>query len=302
MRNFDEIYVEGHKLIVHPINPAQFGPPIYLFHGIHTSISFWSPELLAPFREFGPCYLVSLPGHYPASFPEHFNARQLTPELLARLLTAVIQHTTGDQKAILVGHSTGGFAILNIAAHAPELVKSVISISGFAHGKWTGLLGKYQWLARQGKIGRVLFKQCFKFAYLRPVYKATAPLYCAKYNSMSNYPYTDKVIDNGNKILKQLSLDQLIQYFEAMPNINITPQLRKIQQPALILTGSQDPIVAPEQSRLICQQIPTAELIEIDQVGHLPFFEAPQIYNQAIKTFLAKQRQDIAAPTLNVSV
>jgi pimeloyl-ACP methyl ester carboxylesterase len=46
-------------------------------------------------------------------------------------------------------------------------------------------------------------------------------------------------------------------------------RLSEIAVPTAVVTGTADPIVAPDASRLLAKQIPSAELIEIDRAGHL---------------------------------
>ncbi len=69
MTQLQELHSEGHKLAALSFNPEQAGCPVILLHGIIASVHFWSPDLVAPFLKLGPCYALSLPGHYPAAFP-----------------------------------------------------------------------------------------------------------------------------------------------------------------------------------------------------------------------------------------
>ena len=150
--------IDGHTLAVVSFPSEADGPPIFLLHGITASVHFWTSELIAPFTAHGPCYALSLPGHYPAAFPRDFSESTLDAELIAKLLIEAVRGVHDDGPVVLVGHSTGGFAALDIAAHAPELAQAVISISGFANGTWTGALGLNQKLTRAGRWGRQLFK------------------------------------------------------------------------------------------------------------------------------------------------
>ncbi|MBU1879618.1 MAG: alpha/beta hydrolase, partial [Chloroflexi bacterium] len=153
------LHIDGHRLMVLALNPDTPGRSIILLHGITASVRFWAADELASLlTPYGPCYSLSLPGHYPAAFPPDMPAQDLTAEMMAHVLTAAIRQLAGEQPALLVGHSTGGFAALDIAAHTPDLTCGVISIGGFARGRWTGLLGLYQRLARDSWFGRARLK------------------------------------------------------------------------------------------------------------------------------------------------
>jgi pimeloyl-ACP methyl ester carboxylesterase len=283
-----EIHIEGHKLVALSFNPDAPGLPTVLLHGILASVHFWSPDLLAPFLDCGPCYALSLPGHYPAAFPPAFSEGSLTAEMIARVLTAAIRQLVGERPVLLVGHSTGGFAALDVAAHTPQIARGVLSISGFTQGRWTGWLGMNQRLVRLGLVGRFAFKSLFRMAYVRPVYRATARFYAANPRALFAYPHFERAIDDAIVDFRRLDLDGIIQYFAVMPSVDIGPLVARVPAPALILTGDHDPIVPPAQSYTISKQIPSAELAVIEGAGHLPFFENPGDYGLAVENWLRR--------------
>ena len=135
MPDLCEFNVEGQRLAALPINPGASGEPVILLHGITASVYTWQVNPWPVILEQGPCYALSLPGHYPAQFPPGFRREQLTAEMMARVLTATIRQLAGDRPVTLIGHSTGGFAALDIAAHTPEIAARVVSIAGFARGR-----------------------------------------------------------------------------------------------------------------------------------------------------------------------
>ena len=92
------------------LNPAETpGQPVILVHGIGSSIHFWGEDQTQAFRELGPCYALSLPGHYPAVFPRRFREAQLTATLIAELTVKTIRMLVGDRPVTLGGMSTGGY-------------------------------------------------------------------------------------------------------------------------------------------------------------------------------------------------
>ena len=87
MTTTHEFDVEGHHLVALYLNPEAAGEPIVLLHGFLVSVRMWLWPDLDFLREHGPCYALSIPGHYPATFPRVFCARLLTAETVARVLT-----------------------------------------------------------------------------------------------------------------------------------------------------------------------------------------------------------------------
>lgn len=290
MAQIHELHIEGHKLVALSFNPATPGMPIILLHGICGSVYYWNSNLLSLFVHQGPCYALSLPGHYPAMFRSTFKQKDLTAETIARLLTTAIHKLVGWQPVILVGHSTGGFAALAMAAHDPNLAHSIISIAGFAQGQWIGALGTSQKLVRRGLTGNFLFKLGFKLNLsTRSLHRVSLRVFTANPRKLFAYPHLEAAINAYFPYIRRLDLEAIMKYFAVMPDIDISPLLPGIIAPTLALTGDQDPTVPPAQSYLIAQKVPQADLAILKGSGHLPFFETPTEYQYAVRTWLRQQ-------------
>ncbi len=281
--------IEGHTLAAVPLNPGTAGKPVILVHGITGSIATWQVNPLAGVLEQGPCYALSLPGHFPGAFPSNFQREQLTAELLARLMAEAIRQLVGERPVTLLGHSMGGFAILNIAAHYPELAQRVVSIAGFAHGRWIGLLGLYQRLVRMGFLGRTAFKFNFKLAGASPqLLKLAMRVYAADMYALYSNPNKADAVEHSLYNYQHLDLDAMVKYFAVMPDIDISRLLPRIRVPLLAIAGDRDPTVPPDQSRLIASLAPNAELALIHGARHFPFLERPLEYHAVLSAWLQK--------------
>lgn len=287
-----EINIEGHRIAAAAFNEGKAGIPAIFIHGITTSINFWEVIQTPIFKEKFRWYSLSLPGHYPARLPTEFRREFLTADMLAQVLMTAIRELVNDQQIILAGHSTGGFAALNIAARKPETIAGVISISGFAQGRWKGALGMLQKLARFGAIGRVLFKTNLKIlASYRFIYRIGVGLYANDRRAMHSSPGFESTLDLVYPDATQLDLNAMIPFFNQLPDIDISDLLPNVTSPTLALAGDSDPIVPPEQSRLISERVPNAELVLLEGAGHLPMFERPAEYNRVITEWVQKIMQ-----------
>ena len=290
MSDVHTLHVEDHTLVALALNaPDTPGHPVILIHGIAASVRFWGQDQIPAFLEQGPCYALSLPGHYPAEFPPGFQKEQLTAEMFGRVLTGAILELVGDRPVTLAGFSTGGFATLAIAVYAPEWVRRLISISGFCQGRWTGVLGTYQWLARQGAVGRALFKGMYSIGRISfGVGYSMLRAYAADVEAMYAYPYFRTCSEAAYPDFRRLDLGSLADYYEVMPDIDISNLLPGIHVPTLVLAGDSDPIVPPDQARLISQLIPDSDLVMIPGGGHILFAERPAEYQRALGDWLCK--------------
>jgi len=62
-------------------------------------------------------------------------------------------------------------------------------------------------------------------------------------------------------------------------------RLDQITQPTLIMTGTEDALIDPGNSRLLSEHIPGARLIEFEETGHVFFTEKPELVNRALINF-----------------
>jgi pimeloyl-ACP methyl ester carboxylesterase len=279
----------SHQLKATCLNPGAPGEPVILLHGITSTISFWQVNPARYVLDIGPCYALSLPGHYPAVAPAGFKDAPLTADILVHLLDEAIHQLAGDHPVTLIGHSTGGFAALALAAHRPDMARRVVSISGFAHGRWTGILGMYQHIVRLDWPGETYFK--FMYNLLKPhpaLFRWAMRFYAADLRMLYSNPDLSEAIERTFPAFQRLNLDAILPYFKSMPQIDITEQLPHIQAQTLVITGDCDPIVPPAQSYQIAKLIEGAELAVISGAGHLPFTERPVDYNNHLSKWLAQ--------------
>ncbi len=100
-------------------------PPLVLVHGLGSAGSIWKsllPELMNDFS----VYAVDLPGHGQA--PLHTEIG-LEPESLARNIIEMMERDHGVTELHAAGNSLGGWIALEMAACAPDRVKSVTALA-----------------------------------------------------------------------------------------------------------------------------------------------------------------------------
>ncbi len=282
-----KIHVDGHNLVAIKLNTNTVGIPVILLHGVTLSASVWKTDMVFGNYKDGPCYALSLPGHYPATLPPEFSPQMLTPEMFADVLAQAIHQLVGEQPVILVGHSTGGFAVLTLAAFKPNIAYSVISLSGFVQGKWIGSYGLLQKIVALGSVGRSLFKVIFQFSVLHSrIYQQGWRFVVSDTRAYFSYPKLNTLIEDTYLNAKLLDLDAMEHYFRVMPRIDITPMLSKITVPTLVVTGEKDSIVSPSQAHLITQGVPNSKLVVIKGSGHMLFVENPSEYANVLNNWL----------------
>lgn len=74
----------------------------------------------------------------------------------------------------------------------------------------------------------------------------------------------------------------------ALSVFNVKRRLGEIRCPVLVITGSEDRMMPPENSRLLAEGIPDASLYIVNGAGHSFFLEKPEEVNRVIADFLRK--------------
>ncbi len=90
----------------------------------------------------------------------------------------------------------------------------------------------------------------------------------------------------GRQITGRASQEAAIALLFASASINITPDLPRITQPALIIHGAADSIVPLASSEQLTQTLPNARLVVIQGAGHVPSVSYPVEVAHEIKSFL----------------
>ena len=71
----------------------------------------------------------------------------------------------------------------------------------------------------------------------------------------------------------------------------LAERLTEFNMPVLVITGDDDRIAPTEQSVRLAGEILNADLVIIEQCGHLPHEEQPDEFMQAMTEFLSETQQ-----------
>jgi len=67
---------------------------------------------------------------------------------------------------------------------------------------------------------------------------------------------------------------------------NMSKELSRITIPVSLIWGKQDKVTPPEVADEFHQLLPNSELNWVDQCGHAPMMERPEVFNGYLEKFL----------------
>lgn len=291
---------QGHRLAYLAVNEhlgGQDEPSIVFIHGVLASIKFWLDCVPPDFQDHRAWYALSLPAHHPSTVPADFAPEQVDEQWFFDVMNGALRELLGDKKAIVVGHSTGGFTALTLAIHRAPSVVGVVSVAGFHRGVWGGVEGLLVKLAGLGRWAKGLFVANIALAQRSDwIQRLFASLLAHQRKAFRASPLSRRMLDNIGPDTRQQDPAALFPLFSGIGSIDIADQLHRIQMPCYIFAGTHDPVVPAEQSLLLAGRIPTAKTVAFREVGHMPFMEDTESYFAALEQAL-REMTDPHRPT-----
>lgn len=274
----------GYRLaVVAGGDAADPRPPVLLVPGVLLPAAFWPRHRPTALHDGRRWASLSLPGHHPSTLPDGTTPADLTLDTFAACLDDAARALWGDARYVAAGYSTGGFAALCAGALRPERVAGVLAVSAFLDGRWGGLLGLQQRLARGGRLGGALFRMAGRVAPAsRRVYGG---LFRAHARSPVDAARLDATLDDVLPAIRRADQGALRTFFAAVRGLDLTPDVGRIVAPTLVVHGGRD-LVPLRQARTMARDIPGADLVVLDGVGHLFFAEAWDAFDAAASPFL----------------
>ena len=281
------VHSHGHQLAYLAVNEHLAGdddPAIVFIHGVLASVNFWRDCVPPGFREGRAWYSLSLPAHHPSTVPRDFKPDDIDEAWFFDVMNGALKELLGDRKAIVVGHSTGGFCALNLAIHHAPNVVGIVSVAGFHRGVWGGVEGLLLKLAGLGAWAKPLFVSNIRVSQWSHFVRRTfAAMLAHDRKAYRSNPLSQRMLENIEPNTCGQDPAALFVLFNGITRLEIADHLHRIEMPCYILSGSHDPVVPTEQSQRLAGDIPGAKSVVFENVGHMPFIEDPDACASALE-------------------
>jgi pimeloyl-ACP methyl ester carboxylesterase len=242
---------------------AGNGPPLMFIHGGAEDSRTWTPQLKALSDEFT-VIAGDAPGAGKSSdVPDDFKLSDYA-DCFAGLITQL------DLAPVhLAGFSWGSTVSLELYSRHPHLVRTMILAGGYAG--WKGSLGEEEAQARLAGARKMLSAPDSQFDPTLPGLFAGDPP--SKFVPLLNAMAAD---------VRRRSLQTML---EIMGKTDLNHVLPTITVPTLLLWGELDvrsPLRIAKEFEL---KIPDARLVVIPGCGHVVNLQAPEEFNEAVRSF-----------------
>ncbi|MFE2245694.1 alpha/beta fold hydrolase [Streptomyces lavendulae] len=229
----------------------------------------------------------------------------VTIEALGRDLKAVIDATAPEGPLVLVGHSMGGMTVMALAEQFPELVRD--RVTGVALvGTSSGRLDQVTYglpSVGQGAVRRilpgVLRALGSQVELVEKARGATADLFAGM---IKMYSFGSRDVDPGvarfaERLIEATPIDVVAEFYPAFQAHDKTEALQRFADiPVTVIAGDRDMIIPAEHSVSIKEALPAADLVVLENTGHLMMLERPDIVTGLLTDLLARTGA-VPAPT-----
>ena len=275
----DSKFIEVNGINVHYKTYGQGEPVFILMHGFGASLFSWH-EVITPLAEYGTVIAYDRPAFGLTERPMEWDGENPYSQESQIELVVGLMDALNVEQAILVGNSAGGTLAMLTALKYPERVQSLILAdpavySGGGAPAWIRpLLGTPQ----MRHVGP-LFARMFQTRGSEMVELA--------WHDPSKI--TNEIVEGYQKPLRVEDWDKVLwELTIASSESDLAERLSEFNMPVLVITGDDDRIVPTEESVRLANDLPNAELVIIEESGHLPHEEQPEEFMKAVQSFLSK--------------
>jgi pimeloyl-ACP methyl ester carboxylesterase len=190
--------------------------------------------------------------------------------------TRKLLETLGIPKANIVGHSMGGMVATRFALLYPDTVEKLVLYNQI------GLTDAR--LERPPASVDTVYKNLINQTY-DAVYQGIARYFPGgmkpEYEKYVKIQYGWSLSGNWPQAAMVRALAQQMVYEDP-----VVYDWAHIKVPTMELGGDKDGPNFPQLAKRVCDTIPKCELVLLPGLGHVPHFEAPEVFYKALLTFL----------------
>jgi aminoacrylate hydrolase len=252
------------------------GAPVMLITGLGGVGSSWGPQI----PRFGREFRTIVPDHR-GTGRTSVPATGYTIEQHASDMAALLRALTATP-AHIVGSSTGGAIGMLMALQHPDTVASLSLVSTWGR---TDAYFRRMFEVRKRVLQQLGYEAYVELtllllyspAYLRAHWDAVAEM---ERQLAASPPDLAAAAARIDMIIAHDALDRL----------------KDVRQPASIVVGDQDVITPPYFSQELKRHLPHAELQMIPGAGHLVQLEAPDLFFEVVRGFIARATRSAKSP------
>ena len=271
-----ELRVDGDDVDLH-YRTGGSGPPLVFLHGIGLDAATvsWRHALPALAAE-RTVYAPDLPGHGESDKPNRAYTTAYYLETVGAFLDAI-----DVEEPAMAGLSMGGALALGHALDGGS-VERLVLVNSY------GLGGDAVWRTAASSILQtpVLGNMMWQGV------STSKPAIRTGLRSMGAVEPSQQLVEDVNSVVDRQTVRamrrwQRSEFRRGGFRTNYADRLDDLSVPTLLIHGDEDPLLPPAWSRKAASALPESELKLVENCGHNPPRECPELFNSAVRSFCA---------------
>jgi pimeloyl-ACP methyl ester carboxylesterase len=236
-----------------PWLPDKTQPTLLLIHGAGGSHLDWPAELRR--MEGVTVYGLDLPGHGRSEKPGRSSIDAYAADVAAFVQALDLENV------IVAGHSMGGAIALTLGLKRPSWLTGLVLAGTGARLRVTDAI-----------LNQIL-------AHFDTAVDTITRFYWAETT-------TPALVESGRQALRQTDANVLYDAYLACNAFDVLGRMGEIKVPALVISGTVDPLTPVKYGRYLADHIPNSRLTIIEGAAHMMALEQPEAVATAVRTFI----------------
>ena len=268
-----EKFIMAGSTPLHLCDSEQGEKCIVLLHGYLESMLVWEDFIPLIYKQ-ARVVTLDLPGHGISVVTGECHTMEYLADVVAEAMT-----TLGVERFTVVGHSMGGYVALALAEHHADRLEGVVLLSSTPNPDTEE--------KRENRRREIALVKSGKKEMLARVAPAAG---FAESNRKRLKDYIDDLTEQVH-VTEDEGIVALLNGMIERKDQNQMLQTSTVRQ--LFILGRKDGYIVPEVAEQMVANHPQAEVVWLDESGHMGFIEEPERTAEALLNFVGIEPQKV---------
>lgn len=281
---------DGTRLTVRTSGPAD-ADCILLVHGLSLSNEIWAAQRAGLQRRYR-VLTLDMRGH---GASDEAAGGDYSAEALGSDVAAALD-TLEAHRCVVVGHSMGGMAVLAALAARPDLLVDRVAgvclvntaaasiIPGLRFGSVAAGVAFVRERALSTRLGRAIYGGVDEAGL--PLGNDLATVVTRVLGVGVDAP--EQAVRKVRRLILDSRPHVAGELWRTVGTVDLIAAARAVRVPALVIAGVKDRVLPAHHSRRLVEALPDAQLVELDDVGHVCMLERPDDVTALLDTFAGR--------------
>jgi len=252
------------------------GPPLVLLHAFPLDHTMWHRVL--PLATHARLIIPDQRGFSRSTRSDSEKSPIVSIAQLADDVAKLLDALDIEEPAAIAGISMGGYVAQHVAVRYPEKVSRVILIdTKFSADTPEARATRADLAATVGRVGQQVLADA-----MVPNLLAATDAARSQPERAANEEFLRKLIGKQSIATIQAALQALAD------RPDMSGPMQRLEKPVLLICGSEDTITPPAVMESMEKILLQGHLLIVSDAGHLVPLEAPVVFHEAVRSFLAR--------------